>query len=197
MKSVVHNNGSVCTEWSFLRVEQINHRNIKGSQSHILLWFSYSESPLETNERLLWTQVNVMLKELPEEIFGPQINIREYSFFDNPLMPKQVNEYQWNLTLNSKVALFFSTPTPPHPPLLEYNYIYESFFQVKESWLEVQLCQEGTRDCVASNTTSPSGVLRFPKRSNEETVFWICVCVCTHLFSWKDSIHLLIYTYTV
>ncbi|KAH0974437.1 hypothetical protein GBA52_016336 [Prunus armeniaca] len=73
--------------------------------------------------------VNVMLKELPEEIFGPQINIREYSFFDNPLMPKQV----------------------------------------KESWLEVQLCQEGTRDCVASNTTSPSGVLRFPKRSNEET----------------------------
>ncbi|CAB4309363.1 unnamed protein product [Prunus armeniaca] len=74
-------------------------------------------------------EVNVMLKELPEEIFGPQINIREYSFFDNPLMPKQV----------------------------------------KESWLEVQLCQEGTRDCVASNTTSPSGVLRFPKRSNEET----------------------------
>ncbi|KAM0967436.1 hypothetical protein ACFX1X_023390 [Malus domestica] len=79
-------------------------------------------------------EVNVMLKELPEEIFGPQIGIREYSFFDNPLMPKQV----------------------------------------KESWLDVQLCQERTRGCVALNTTSPLGVLRFPRRSNEEmfkTVF--------------------------
>ncbi|KAM0964101.1 hypothetical protein ACFX2I_022972 [Malus domestica] len=75
-----------------------------------------------------------MLKELPEEIFGPQIGIREYSFFDNPLMPKQV----------------------------------------KESWLDVQLCQERTRGCVALNTTSPLGALRFPRRSNEEmfkTVF--------------------------
>ncbi|KAL6183828.1 hypothetical protein ACLB2K_045238 [Fragaria x ananassa] len=74
-------------------------------------------------------EVNIMLKELPVEEFGPQINIREYSFFDNPLMPKQV----------------------------------------KDSWLEVQLCQEGIRDCLASNNTSPSGVLRFPKRSSEET----------------------------
>lgn len=74
-------------------------------------------------------EVNIMLKELPEDEFGPQINIREYSLFDNPLMPKQV----------------------------------------KESWLEVQLCQEGIRDCLASNETSPSGVLRFPKRSSEET----------------------------
>ncbi|KAB2626244.1 hypothetical protein D8674_017904 [Pyrus ussuriensis x Pyrus communis] len=74
-------------------------------------------------------EVNVMLKELPEEIFGPQIGIREYSFFDNPLMPKQA----------------------------------------KESWLDVELCQEGTRDSVALNTTSPLGALRFPKRSNEET----------------------------
>lgn len=74
-------------------------------------------------------EVNVMLKELPAEIFGPPIGIREYSFFDNPLMPKQV----------------------------------------KESWLDVQLCQQGTRDCIASNTTTPSGALRFPKRSNEET----------------------------
>ncbi|CAN6547034.1 unnamed protein product [Malus baccata var. baccata] len=79
-------------------------------------------------------EVNVMLKELPEEIFGPQIGIREYSFFDNPLMPKQV----------------------------------------KESWLDVQLCQERTRGCVALNTTRPLGALRFPRRSNEEmfkTVF--------------------------
>lgn len=31
-----------------------------------------------------------MLKDLPEEEFGPRIGIREYSFFDNPSLPKQV-----------------------------------------------------------------------------------------------------------
>ncbi|GFZ16298.1 xyloglucanase 113 [Actinidia rufa] len=76
-------------------------------------------------------EVNVMLKEMDEEEFGPGINLREYSFFDNPLMPKQV----------------------------------------KESWLDVQLCQEGSQNCNVSNSTSPLGVLKFPKRSNEETLF--------------------------
>lgn len=36
-------------------------------------------------------QINVMLKELPEEEFGPGINFREYSFLENPLLPKQVS----------------------------------------------------------------------------------------------------------
>ncbi|KAJ4845033.1 hypothetical protein Tsubulata_023177 [Turnera subulata] len=79
-------------------------------------------------------EVNVMLKEWPQEEFGPGIGIREYSFLDNPSLPKHV----------------------------------------KESWLNVQLCQEGAQDCHASNKTSPSGILRFPKRSSEElfkTVF--------------------------
>ncbi|CAN6834805.1 unnamed protein product [Brassica oleracea] len=70
-------------------------------------------------------EVNIMLKEMPEEEFGPGIGIREYSFLDNPSLPKQV----------------------------------------KESWLDVQLCQ----GCEASNITSSSGALKFPKRSNEDT----------------------------
>ncbi|KAL0896982.1 hypothetical protein Bca101_080943 [Brassica carinata] len=74
-------------------------------------------------------EVNIMLKEMPEEEFGPGIGIREYSFLDNPSLPKQV----------------------------------------KESWLDVQLCQEGKEGCVASNITSSSGALKFPKRSNEAT----------------------------
>ncbi|XP_010518959.1 PREDICTED: arabinosyltransferase XEG113 [Tarenaya hassleriana] len=73
-------------------------------------------------------EVNIMLKELPEEEFGPGIGIREYSFLENPLLPKHV----------------------------------------KESWLDVKLCQEGSEGCEASNNTSPSGVLKFPKRSSEE-----------------------------
>ncbi|XP_042502286.1 arabinosyltransferase XEG113-like, partial [Macadamia integrifolia] len=79
-------------------------------------------------------EVNVMLKDLPEEEFGPRIDFREYSFLDNPLLPEQV----------------------------------------KESWLDVQLCQEGSQGCHVTNETSQPGVLRFPKHSSEEllkTVF--------------------------
>ncbi|KAK1408608.1 hypothetical protein QVD17_40532 [Tagetes erecta] len=74
-------------------------------------------------------EVHTMLKALPIEEFGPGINIREYSFFDNPLMPAQV----------------------------------------KGSWLDVQLCQEGSENC-QSNITNTAPVLRFPRRSNEETL---------------------------
>ncbi|XP_031106619.1 arabinosyltransferase XEG113-like isoform X1 [Ipomoea triloba] len=37
-------------------------------------------------------EVNVMLREQPEEEFGPGISFREYSLFDNPLMPQEVKE---------------------------------------------------------------------------------------------------------
>lgn len=75
-------------------------------------------------------EVNVMLKEMPEDEFGPGINIREYSLLDNPSMPKQV----------------------------------------KESWLDVKLCQGGTKDCQVTNSTSSPGMIRLPKHSNEETL---------------------------
>ncbi|KAG6391395.1 hypothetical protein SASPL_149149 [Salvia splendens] len=84
-------------------------------------------------------EVNKMLKELPVEEFGPGINIREYSFFENPSMQQQV----------------------------------------KDSWLDVHLCQGGTPGCGVSNSTNPNstnpnstnpaGILKFPKRSKEET----------------------------
>ncbi|MED6121700.1 hypothetical protein PIB30_032701 [Stylosanthes scabra] len=74
-------------------------------------------------------EVNVMLKKLPEEEFGPEIDIREYSILDNPSLP----------------------------------------LEVKNSWLDVQLCREGTPDCDASNNTTVGGVLKLPKHRNEET----------------------------
>ncbi|CAH9077595.1 unnamed protein product [Cuscuta europaea] len=79
-------------------------------------------------------EVNIMLKELPEEEFGPGISFREYSLFENPSMPREV----------------------------------------KESWLEVQLCREESRGCQLSNSTGEKGILKFPKNSSEEkfkTVF--------------------------
>nr|XP_027124977.1 arabinosyltransferase XEG113-like [Coffea arabica] len=76
-------------------------------------------------------QVNIMVKELPENKFGPSIRFREHSLFDNPSMPQKV----------------------------------------KDSWLDVDLCQEGSQGCqVSSNTTrSQTGVLKFPKNSSEQT----------------------------
>ncbi|MQL98019.1 hypothetical protein Taro_030727 [Colocasia esculenta] len=72
-------------------------------------------------------EVNVMLKDLAEEEYGPKIDFREYSFLDNPLLPQQV----------------------------------------KESRLEVQLCEEGSEDCHAGNEVK-TGVVRLPKHSSQE-----------------------------
>lgn len=74
-------------------------------------------------------EINVMLKEMANEEFGPGINIREYSLFENPSMPQEV----------------------------------------KKSWLDVHLCQEGSPGCQV-NSTSQSGVLKLPKHSTEETL---------------------------
>ncbi|XP_026426630.1 arabinosyltransferase XEG113-like isoform X1 [Papaver somniferum] len=79
-------------------------------------------------------EINIMLKEQSEETFGPKIDIREYSFVDNPLVvPKQV----------------------------------------KESWFDVQQCQEGSPNCHAVTNTSRPGTFRFPKNRNEETCIWV------------------------
>lgn len=50
-----------------------------------------------------------MLKDLAVEEFGPAINIREYSFLNNPLLPQQVNEYQLRIKLFSFYDLLLET----------------------------------------------------------------------------------------
>ncbi|TVU46317.1 hypothetical protein EJB05_05843 [Eragrostis curvula] len=74
------------------------------------------------------TLVHVMLKDLPEEEFGPHIDFREYSFFENPSLPKQV----------------------------------------KESLLEVQLCDDHSSRCSAANGTSKHGPLLLPRNSTDQ-----------------------------
>ncbi|KAG0474762.1 hypothetical protein HPP92_014448, partial [Vanilla planifolia] len=74
-------------------------------------------------------EVNVMLKDLPEEEFGSKIDFREYSFLQNPRLPKQV----------------------------------------KESFLEVQLCDKQSSWCDPNNQTY-GGAIRFPKHSTQEMI---------------------------
>ncbi|XP_062211731.1 arabinosyltransferase XEG113-like isoform X2 [Phragmites australis] len=72
-------------------------------------------------------QVHVMLNDLPKEEFGPHIDFREYSFFENPSLPKQV----------------------------------------KESLLEVQLCDDHSSRCSTANETNKHRIL-LPRNSTEQ-----------------------------
>jgi len=69
-----------------------------------------------------------MLKDLPKEEFGPHIDFREYSFLENPSLPKEV----------------------------------------KESLLEVQLCDVHSSRCSAVNRTDKHRPLLLPRNSTEE-----------------------------
>nr|CAB3494077.1 unnamed protein product [Digitaria exilis] len=75
-------------------------------------------------------EVHVMMKDLPKEEFGPHIDFREYSFLENPSLPKEV----------------------------------------KESFLEVQLCDDHSSRCSAVDGTDKHRPLRLPKNSTEEKV---------------------------
>lgn len=103
-----------------------------------------------------------MLKQLPEDEFGPPIGIREYSLFDNPSMPQKVHVFvvcQRTTCLSLYVLSFINN-------MLWFCYS----FQVKASWLDVNLCREGSQGCQISNDTSQTGVIKFPKLSSEEMV---------------------------
>ncbi|CAM0903278.1 unnamed protein product [Alopecurus aequalis] len=75
-------------------------------------------------------EVHVMLKDLAEEEFGAHIDFREYSFLENPSLPKQV----------------------------------------KESFLEVQLCDEHSTRCSIANGINKRTPLLFPRNSTEQTL---------------------------
>ncbi|WOL15865.1 hypothetical protein Cni_G24646 [Canna indica] len=73
-------------------------------------------------------EVNVMLSELSEAEFGPQIYFREYSFLQNPLVPTYV----------------------------------------KESVLDIQLCDAHSQGCNVSNETVSQDFIKFPRNSTEQ-----------------------------
>ncbi|THU55388.1 hypothetical protein C4D60_Mb11t06030 [Musa balbisiana] len=73
-------------------------------------------------------EIPTMLHGLSEEVFGPQIHFREYSFLQNPSVPKHV----------------------------------------KESLLNVQLCDAHSEECNISNETSSHDFIQFPRNSTEQ-----------------------------
>ncbi|CAL9204957.1 unnamed protein product [Musa hybrid cultivar] len=73
-------------------------------------------------------EIHTMVCGLSEEEFGPQIHFREYSFLQNPSVPKHV----------------------------------------KESLLNVQLCDAHSKGCNISNETTSRGFIQFPRNSTEQ-----------------------------
>ncbi|VAI05140.1 unnamed protein product [Triticum turgidum subsp. durum] len=91
-----------------------------------------------------------MLKDLPEEEFGPRIDFREYTFLENPSLPKQV----------------------------------------KESFLEVRLCNEHSTRCSTANGTNKHRALLLPRNSTEQMVNYEEPTVVSGFSSAQHIIHL-------
>ncbi|XP_027345551.1 arabinosyltransferase XEG113-like [Abrus precatorius] len=82
-------------------------------------------------------EINVMLEKLPEEEFGPEIDIREYSILDNPSLPSEVTR-SWldvqlckdcdasNDTMVGRVLKF-----PKHSSEETFTKVFSSFKDVK------------------------------------------------------------------
>ncbi|KAK2647788.1 hypothetical protein Ddye_015277 [Dipteronia dyeriana] len=76
--------------------------------------------------------------------------------FEVNIMLKELAPEEFGHGIRIREYSFFDNPSMPQ--------------QVVDSWLEVQLCQEGAGDCHASSNTTQLGVLKFPKHSSEETL---------------------------
>jgi len=50
-----------------------------------------------------------MLKKLPEEEFGPQIDFREYSILDNPSLPSEVIKSNTSILSHDSCFLIYAT----------------------------------------------------------------------------------------
>ncbi|KAK4486282.1 hypothetical protein RD792_008952 [Penstemon davidsonii] len=74
--------------------------------------------------------------------------------FEVNVMLKEFPEMELGPGINFREYSFFENPSMPQ--------------KVKDSWLDVHLCQEGSRSCEISNSTNQVGKLNIPKRSTEE-----------------------------
>ncbi|XP_051151632.1 arabinosyltransferase XEG113-like [Andrographis paniculata] len=74
--------------------------------------------------------------------------------FEVHLMLKKLPEADFGPEISFREYSFFDNPSVPH--------------QVKKSWVDVQLCEEGSHGCEISNRTNRWGLLKVPKQRTEE-----------------------------
>ncbi|KAL3512772.1 hypothetical protein ACH5RR_025489 [Cinchona calisaya] len=108
----------------------------------------------------LWCRIDNFWLSRPRDLIGsvmrrPFICPLDFVFQVN-IMVNEMPEDEFGPPIKIKEYSFFDNPSMPQ--------------KVKESWLNVNLCHEGSKGCEVSNTTtSQTGLLKFPKNSSEET----------------------------
>ncbi|XP_045813735.1 arabinosyltransferase XEG113-like [Trifolium pratense] len=123
-------------------------------------------------------EVNVMLKELPEEEFGPRIDIREYSILDNPSLPSEMKKSWLDVHLckegtqdcnaSNNVTSGGVLRFPKHSN-------EETFMRVFSSFKDVKVIQFSTMQGAFTGFTNKESEDRFRKRVKHYTGIWCCV----------------------
>ncbi|KMZ58542.1 Glycosyltransferase-like protein [Zostera marina] len=119
-------------------------------------------------------EVNHMLDELPEAEFGQMIDFREYSFLENPLLPKKVKESWISVELceetsascNSNKADAINFPK---------NSSEEKFIQVFSLYKDIKVIQFSSMENVFQGFTDKDKETKFRKRVKRYTGIWCCV----------------------
>ncbi|XP_058777608.1 arabinosyltransferase XEG113-like [Vicia villosa] len=123
-------------------------------------------------------EVNVMLKELPEEEFGPGIDIREYSILDNPSLPLEVKKSWLDVHLckegtqdcnaSNNVTVGGVLKFPKHSN-------EETFMKVFSSFKDVKVIQFSSIRDAFTGFTNKEREDRFRTRVKHYTGIWCCV----------------------
>ncbi|KAK7367134.1 hypothetical protein VNO80_09143 [Phaseolus coccineus] len=123
-------------------------------------------------------EVNAMLKELPEEEFGPGIDIREYSLLDNPSLPSEVKKSWLDVHLckegtqdcvaSNNTTIGGVLKFPRHSNEETYKKIFSSFKDIKViQFSSMQDAFTGFRDKERED--------KFRKRVKRYVGIWCCV----------------------
>ncbi|KAL5099752.1 hypothetical protein RYX36_004079 [Vicia faba] len=123
-------------------------------------------------------EVHVMLKELPEEEFGPRIDIREYSILDNPSLPLEVKKSWLNVHLckegtqdciaSNNVTVGGVLKFPKHSK-------EETFMKVFSSFKDIKVIQFSSMRDAFTGFTNKERDDRFRTRVKHYTGIWCCV----------------------
>ncbi|XP_062215246.1 arabinosyltransferase XEG113-like isoform X2 [Phragmites australis] len=123
-------------------------------------------------------EVQVMLKDLPKEEFGPYIDFREYSFFENPSFPKQAKESLLEVQLcdDHSSRCSAANGTNKHRPLLlPRNSTEQKLLNVFSSYKNVKIIQFSSMVDVFRGFADAATQTKFRNRLKRYVGLWCCV----------------------
>ncbi|KAL7159747.1 hypothetical protein ABFS83_01G048600 [Erythranthe nasuta] len=123
-------------------------------------------------------EIHLMLKDLPEEEFGPGINIREYSLFDNPAMSQQVKDSWLDVHLcvpGSKGCELSNGTTQAGILKLPKRSTEETFKTIFSSFKDKKVIQFSSMQEAFLGFTDKKREEKFRKRVKIYPGIWCCV----------------------